>query len=1017
MSTIRLFALSVVLLSLPAAADEARPEDRSPVPDVIQFNRDVRPILSENCYKCHGPDPKAREAKLRFDTKEGIFATLEEGQVAVAPRNLAKSLLWKRITSTDREEKMPPQKSGKKLTPRDAAVLKKWIEQGAEWQGHWAFLPLQKSAAPSPGHSKWGRNPIDAFILARLEKEGLQPSAEADPVALIRRLSFDLTGLPPAVADVDEFRKDPAGGYEKAVDRLLASPHYGERMALLWLDLVRFADSRGYHSDNPRNVAPYRDYVIRSFNENVRFDRFTIEQLAGDLLPDATLQTRVASGYNKLNLTTEEGGAQAREYEAKTAADRVRNASGVWMGATLGCAECHDHKFDPFTTKDFYRFAAFFADIQEGAISDGDKGVPVPDEAQEAELKAQQESIAALKKTLDTPTPELAAAQVSWEKTALDPGSWTVLVPESIKANAGSEFLVEEDHSVIVTGKVALRDTHTFTTTLPLRGVRALKLEALTWPTLPKSGPGTANNGNFVLSGFKAKSGDKPVAIHHAIADFAQESFPVSGTLDDRNDTGWAVMPQLGLEHAAIFQFKEPFGSQERTPLTLILEYKSTHNEHLIGRFRLSVTSDAVLAAGGAMPAKLRAALGTPAESREDAQKKEIAAYYRSVSPLLEKVRAELTARESKLEEFQKSIRKCLVTTSGNPRTVRVLPRGNWLDASGEVVSPGVPAFMRPIDISAKRATRLDLAKWLVSRDNPLTARVFVNRLWKMLFGTGLSKRLDDLGAQGEWPVHPELLDWLAEQFMEDGWDVKTSIKRLAMSSAYRQSSKPSRELRERDPYNRLIACQSRWRLDAELVRDNALALSGLLVPKVGGDSVKPFQPKGYWSFLNFPTREWETDKGEGAYRRGLYTWWQRTFIHPGLMAFDAPNREECCAERARSNIPQQALVLLNDPTYVEAARAFAEKIVKEGGAAPAERLTWAFRRALSRKPTAAELGLLGELQSKHLEQYRADPKSAEQVLAVGQAPPPKDLSAPELASWTSVARAILNLHETITRE
>jgi hypothetical protein len=429
------------------------------------------------------------------------------------------------------------------------------------------------------------------------------------------------------------------------------------------------------------------------------------------------------------------------------------------------------------------------------------------------------------------------------------------------------------------------------------------------------------------------------------------------------------------------------------------------------------VTTDAALAAGVAMPAKIRATLQAPADKRDEAQKKELAAYYRGIAPLLEKVRGEIADSEKKLDDFQKSIRKCLVTVTGSPRTVRVLLRGNWLDATGEVVTPGVPVFMKPTEAGERRATRLDLAKWLVSRDNPLTARVFVNRLWKQLFGTGLSKRLDDLGAQGEWPVHPELLDWLALEFVEDAWDVKKSVKRLVMSSAYRQSSKPSKELRERDPYNRLVACQSRWRLDAEVVRDNALAVSGLLVRKVGGDSVKPFQPKGYWSFLNFPTREWETDKGESAYRRGLYTWWQRTFIHPGLMAFDAPNREECCAERARSNIPQQALVLLNDPTYVEAARAFAERIVKEGGAAAADRFAWAYRRALSRKPSPQELKVLVELQAKHLEQYKADPKSAEQILAVGQAPAPKDLDAAELASWTSVARAILNLHETITRE
>ncbi|MBI3855978.1 MAG: PSD1 domain-containing protein [Planctomycetes bacterium] len=1010
--------MSVALLSLRAGADEARPEDKSPVPDRIQFNRDVRPILSENCYKCHGPDPKAREAKLRFDTREGIFATLDEGHIAVAPGSLGTSQLWKRITSTDKDEKMPPAKSGKKLTPRDAAVLRKWIEQGAEWQGHWAFIPPAKGAPPAAKNAKWVRNGIDGFILARLEKEGLRPSPEADPVTLIRRLSFDLTGLPPAPEEVEEFVKDPAGGYEKAVDRYLASPHYGERMALLWLDLVRFADSRGFHSDNPRNVGSYRDYVIQAFNENLPFDRFTLEQLAGDLLPEPTLRQKVASGYNKLNLTTEEGGAQAKEYEAKTAADRVRNASGVWMGATLGCAECHDHKFDPFTTKDFYRFAAFFADISEGAIGDGDKGIYVPTDAQVVELKKLEDAIAGLKKTLDAPTPELAAAQAEWETRALVPAAWTVLVPESVKAKDGSHFLVEEDGSVVVTGKPVAKDTHTITTSVPLQGVRGLRLEALTWPTLPKSGPGASAGGNFVLTSLSAKSGDKTVAFHRPAADFSQDQFPVANLLDDKKETGWAVLPQVGREHSAVVEFKEPFGTAERTPLVVTLEYRSSQNEHLLGRFRLSVTADTTPASAVTLPSKIRAILETPAEKREEAKKKELAAYYRTIAPLLDKVRTEISDTDRKLQDFQKTVRRSLITTAmAQPRTVRVLPRGNWLDSTGEVVAPGVPASMKPLATGDKRATRLDLAKWLVSRDNPLTARVFVNRLWKLAFGTGISKRLDDLGAQGEWPVHPELLDWLASEFMDGAWDVKKALKLIVLSSTYRQSSTPSKELRERDPYNRLVACQSRWRLDAESVRDNALAVSGLLVRRIGGDSVKPFQPKGYWSFLNFPTREWETDKGEEAYRRGLYTWWQRTFIHPGLMAFDAPSREECCAERARSNIPQQALVLLNDPTYVEAARAFAVKIVKEGGATPAERLAWACRRALSRRPTAQELKVLGALQEKHLEQYAADPKSAEQILAVGQAPAPKDLPAAELASWTSVARVILNLHETITRE
>lgn len=1009
---------ALVLLPLAPAAAEPGLEDASPLPVTVEFNRDIRPILSENCYKCHGPDPKTREAKLRFDTKEGIFAALDEGHLAVAPGNLKKSALWGRVTTKAKDDVMPPPKSGKKLTPREISLLGKWIEQGAPWQGHWAFIPVQRPAVPSVRHPAWVRTPIDAFILARLEREGLLPSPEADPITLIRRLSFDLTGLPPAAADVEDLVRSPEHNYERAVDRLLASPHYGERMALMWLDLVRFADSRGYHSDNPRNVGPFRDYVISAFNENMPFDKFTEEQLAGDLLPNATLRQKVASGYNKLNLTTEEGGAQAKEYEAKTAADRVRNASGVWMGATMGCCECHDHKFDPFTTKDFYRFAAFFADIKEGAISDGDKGIYVPTDSQAVEMKKLEDQIAGLKKTLETPTPALAAAQAEWEKTALQAAPWTVVEPESVKAKDGTEFLVEEDGSVIATGKTVAKDTYTVVLQIPMEKATALRLEALTWPTLPKSGPGRGSSGNFVLSAFSAKSGDKAVALAHASADHSQDQFPVATALDSKKNSGWAVSPELGKEHTAVFEFKEPFGKGPSTALTVTLDFRSNQNDHTLGRFRFSVTDDAKPAAGVTVPAKVRGILEADAEKRTDAQKKDLAAHYRTIAPLLDPVRADLAAIEKKNEEYLKTIRRCLVSAAeSTPRTVRILPRGNWLDATGEVVKSGVPHFMRQVESGEKRASRLDLAHWLASRDNPLTARVFVNRLWKMCFGTGISKRLDDLGAQGEWPVHPELLDAMAVDFMEDGWNVKNAVKRIVMSAAYRQDSKPSKALRERDPYNRLVACQSRWRLDAEVVRDTALAISGLLVPTIGGDSVKPFQPRGYWSFLNFPTREWENDKGEAAYRRGLYTWWQRTFIHPSLMAFDAPNREECCAERARSNIPQQALVLLNDPTYVECARAFADGIRKEGGATPVEKIAWAFQRAVSRMPVDREIAVLADVQARHLEQYKTDPKAAEQALTTGKFQPPKEGDAAEAASWVSVARVLLNLHETITRE
>ena len=1014
---IRKLLAAVALLPLAAAADELRPDDRSPLPATVEFNRDIRPILSENCYKCHGPDTKAREAGLRFDTKDGIFAALEEGRHAVVAGDLSRSGLWKRVTSAARDEKMPPAKSGKKLTPREVSLLKKWIEQGAPWQGHWSFLPVRRPAAPEVRHPAWVRSPIDAFILERLEKEGLLPSPEADPVTLIRRLSFDLTGLPPSSEEVDAFTQNPDSGYEKTVDRLLASPHYGERMALLWLDLVRFADSRGYHSDNPRNVGPYRDYVIDAFNQNLPFDRFTTEQLAGDLLPGATLRQKVASGYNKLNLTTEEGGAQAREYEAKTAADRVRNASGVWMGATMGCAECHDHKFDPFTTRDFYRFAAFFADIKEGAIGDGDKGILVPTDAQAAQMKALEDRLAAEKRTLETPTPELAAAQAAWEEKALVPAPWSVLVPQSVSSKDGAEFVIEEDGSVIATGKLASKDTYTVTVRVPLAEATGLRLETLTWPTLPKSGPGRSPNGNFVLTTFGAKSGEKTVALARAVADHSQDQYAVALALDDKKDTGWAIFPETGKNHTAVFELKDRFGKEAGSTLVLTLDFRSKENEHTLGRFRLSATADPVPSAGVTVPAKIRAILEGDRQHRTEAQAKELAAYYRTIAPLLDKTREELSAAEKRLEDFQKGVRRCLVSASASPRTVRILPRGNWLDSSGEQVAPGVPQFLRQIDSGAARPSRLELARWLVSTDNPLTARVFVNRLWKLCFGTGISKRLDDLGAQGEWPVHPELLDWMAAEFMEDGWNVKSALKRIVMSSAYRQDSKPQKALRERDPYNRLVACQSRWRLDAEVVRDVVLSVSGLLVTTVGGDSVKPYQPRGYWSFLNFPTREWENDKGDGAYRRGLYTWWQRTFIHPSLMAFDAPNREECCAERARSNIPQQALVLLNDPTYVEAARAFADRIRTEGGATAELRIVWAYRRALGRRPIDREIEVLSALQARHQQEFQADPKAAEQALTVGQKTAAKDADPAEAASWVSVARVILNLHEMITRE
>ena len=785
----------IPLLLLLAAAPFAQ---GAALPDRIEFNRDVRPILSDNCFKCHGFDKKHREADRRLDTRDGALAETE-GIRAIVPRKLAESDAHVRIHSTDKDEQMPPPKSGKKLTARQIAILDKWIEQGAEYQPHWAYIAPVRPPLPQADDAAFTKNPIDALVLAQQRELGMRHAPEADRATLIRRISLDLTGLPPAPAEVDAFTADHSpAAYEKLVARLLASPAYGERMTVHWLDLVRYADTVGYHSDNARNVWPYRDYVIRAFNENKRFDRFTIEQLAGDLLPGSTREQKIASAYNRLLLTTEEGGAQAKDYEARAVTDRVRSIGTTWLAQTTGCCQCHDHKFDPILTRDFYRLGAFFADIKESAIGKREEGMLIPTPEQEAQLNALDARIATLE--------------------------------AEVKA-------------------------------------------------MPK---------------------DLPKAI-----------------------------PLPGFEDARTF-----------------LE-----------------------------------------EAKEQ--------------------RKNLTA----------PIAKCIVSEAAAPRTVRVLPRGDWQNETGEAVQPGVPAFLQqPANRDGRRLTRLDLAQWLVARENPLTARVFVNRLWKLFFGTGLSKVLDDLGAQGEPPVNPALLDWLACEFMDSGWDVKHIVRLMVTSGTYRQSSLAPKEIVERDPFNRELARQSRFRIDAEFVRDNALAISGLLVRKTGGPSVKPYQPAGYWENLNFPTREWQADTGDNQWRRGLYTWWQRSYLQPSLLAFDAPSREECTAERNRSNIPQQALALLNDPTYVEAARVFAARILREGGADTPARIAWAYRQALGRAPRSDELAVTVTLFGKHLALYANDAAAAGALVKAGIAPPAKDVNVSELAAWTSVARVILNLHETITR-
>ena len=1022
-----------LLLAIAAVLAFSESQAQDAVPETVEFNRDIRPILSDNCFFCHGPDKNKREADLRLDTKEGLHGTSEHVG-ALVPGMPDESELFQRITSIDDDKKMPPAKSGKVLSERDVQVLKKWIEQGGQFEGHWAFLPLRTSPAAAAAVPQ----KIDELIAGSLTAHQLSSSNEADRITLIRRLSFDVIGLPPTEQEVAEFLADPTpDAFEKQVDRLLASPHFGERLAMWWLDLVRYADTVGYHGDQPMSVSPFRQYVIESFNANKPFDQFTIEQLAGDLLPDPTREQRIASGYNRLGMMSAEGGVQDKEYLAKYIAERVRNTTGTWLGITLGCAECHDHKFDPLTTKDFYRFEAFFADIKErglysGANSDGNWGpfVKVPTEQQAANFAKMEDQIAATKKVLETDTPELTAARLEWEKTQI---SWTTLTPDTMTSIEGAKLAARADGAILVSEKNAATDTYNLTFTKVPSGITAFRLEVLPDDSLPNKGPGRAGNGNFVLSELRVtfKEGEVEavaVPLQNATATYEQTGalggnpygkWAVEAVIDGdaKGPTwGWAIMEKAGQANFAVFETTADLTLKDGATLTVSMAQNLDNPGHNIGCFRLSVATAArPVKASDAPPANVSAILAAAAEQRTEAQKAELAAYYRTMAPALSPVRVQLAEEEKQRAALDAEIPSSLVTEAVSPRMVRILPRGNWMDESGEVVTPAFPSALAPEPPADKVLNRLDLARWIMSPDNPLTARVVVNRLWKIYFGAGISRKLDDLGAQGEWPSHPLLLDYLADDLRTHGWDLKRTIKSMVMTKTYRQSSLVSPVLREVDPYNRWLARQSRFRLDAELVRDNALAVSGLLVKSIGGKSVNPYQPAGYWAYLNFPTREWQNGTGDALYRRGLYTHWQRQYLHPSLLAFDAPSREECTADRPRSNTPLQSLVLLNDPSYVEAARAFAELILRQNSSTH-QRLDFAFQRALSRPIQDDEATVLGQLLNTHLAEYQASAAAATEILTVGVKPAPNNLPTPELAAWTSVARTILNLHEVITR-
>jgi hypothetical protein len=1023
----------VGLLATPVLAAEGSKPAR------LAFNRDIRPILSENCYACHGPDKNKRKAKLRLDERTSAVATQ-----AIVPGKPDDSELVARILSDDAEEVMPPPNTHKSLTAAQKDLLRRWIAEGAEYQAHWAYVPLQRPVVPVVKRSSWVRNPIDAFVLSTLESRGIAPSPEADRRTLIRRLSLDLTGLPPTPEEVDAFDRDSdPRAYERLVDRLLDSPHYGERMAVPWLDLVRFADTVGYHGDQGQRIFPYRDYVIDSFNRNKPFDQFTVEQLAGDLLPHPTTEQLVATGFNRLNMMTREGGAQPGEYLAKYASDRVRTVAVTWLGSTMGCCECHDHKYDPFTMRDFYSLAAFFADVKQwGVYQDYDytpnpelKGWsndhPFPPEirVESAYLKRRQERLqqqirqgclAAATRAMTEPGGKEGMEHwvVKVSKFLRDaPSGWktpVVLEASGAKSLADGSLLLGDPAvkgttpAVPNNWKVALKPGP--------GGLARIRVELLPHPahggkiTRDQSSTTTIRLAAAVASEGKP---EQSLSFFHADADrkgpryFNGDEIP--GILD-----GWVTdKDRPSACHTGTWSLEAPRELTADDVLTI----------RLVGRpgcVRISVSPfglDPAVRAG--LDETQRAAIAARSESRNPEQQAAVQELYVLAGGPRFPEWGDVKGLCGKLQKCGDGRTFTMVTQAMQPMTTRVLPRGNWQDQSGPVVEPAVPRFLpQPGEggSAAHRLTRLDLAHWIMAPDNPLTARVFMNRLWKQLFGTGISSLVEDVGAQGEWPVHPELLDWLALEFRDSGWDVRRMARLLATSATYRQDSRLRPELREIDPGNRLLASQSPRRLEAEFVRDNALAIAGLLNLDMGGPSVFPYQPAGYYENLQFPDRDYLADTDDRQYRRGVYMHWQRTFPHPMLANFDAPPREECTAARNVANTPQQALTVLNDPTFVEAAQMLAQSLRKNGTPSDSDRLKLLYERALARLPRSTEQRSLLEFLAAQRAYFQGHPSEAGQLVHPGQAHVSLSPAEPELAAWTMVCRVVMGLHETMTR-
>ncbi|TAM81978.1 MAG: DUF1553 domain-containing protein [Acidobacteria bacterium] len=1004
------------------------------------FATKIRPILAARCYQCHGQD--VHQNGLRLDSLPSILKGSENGKVVI-PGNSANSRIIRRLAGLERPQ-MPY--GGPPLPDAQVKLIRQWIDMGAPGPDstaavaqagkplqHWAYVRPVRPDLPKVKGAAWCRNPIDYFVLARLEKDGTHPSPEADKVTLLRRVYLDLIGLPPTIKETDEFLADKGpDAYEKLVDKLLASPHYGERWARPWLDLSRYADSNGYEKDEPRVAWEYRDWLIKALNDDMSFKEFTIEQIAGDMLPNPTNDQLIATGFNRNTLLNQEGGVDKVEQRFYTLVDRVNTTSEVWLGTTLGCAECHNHKFDPFTQKDYYRMMAFFdsnakykiLDLGqgEGYVWEPDLELPTPKQAaKEKDLRAQ---IARLKQTLATETPALEAEQEKWKaemkRTEKD---WTTLKPSHFVSEEGAQLKLLSDDSILAGGKNPYADTYDIETETNAQGITGVRIEVLGDPSLPKGGPGRDLDGNFFLSGFEVEASPAgksapavKIAFKQAVDNESEPGYGARNLVKKGNDLkGWSIdstPSPVPVVREAVLVPEKPFGFATGTKLTIHLKHGMRHTTRNIGRFRLSITSIQNPVAITQLPARMAPLLDKPPSSRSEKEKADLAAVFRSIAPSLQPTRDQVAKLEKSVEDL--GIVTALTMGEQNaferPNSyIRI--RGTY-SSLGEKVYAGVPSALNPLPPDVM-PNRLGFAEWLVSDDNPLTARVTVNHYWQEIFGKGIVETSEDFGTQGDPPTHPELLDWLATEFMQNNWSMKHIIRLIVTSATYRQSSRATPQMIEYDPYNKLLERGPRFRVEAEMVRDIALSASGLLSPGVGGPSVMPYQPPGIWD-RPYSSAKWVESTDGDQYRRGIYIFIRRTAPYPSLTTFDVPSREFCTVRRVRTNTPLQALTVLNDPVYFEAAKALARRIMEDAGPGPAERATYGFRRVLTRRPAEQEMGRIVAYYQAELGHYEKDLKAAGDVIK-GYSDP--KLNPAEQAAWTMVANVLLNLDEAITKE